>query len=110
MNEEFSVRATRVLASMYHGIHHAPEIHKRNVGNDLECWWVNHYGHLATFDFNKLTLLVIAAHDNCVRASISHSGPRMVKISLWPRVREGDITARHPTIENVIATIRRMTP
>lgn len=72
---------------------------------------VNVYsGGLATWDFDHLTRLVIAAHDECIRLEISPSAPRYLKISMWQRnTREGSISQRHPTIEEAIAGYRRQT-
>ena len=106
--ESFSVRAERVLVKTYCGIHHAPQIHKFNEGNRFERWEVNHYGDLSTHDFNTLTRLVLSAHDECVRASISQGGPRAVKITLWPRYsRTGDMGERHPAMEYAVETLRK---
>jgi hypothetical protein len=106
--ESFSVRAERVLSTTYRGLHHCGKIKKHNEGSEFEAWETNHFGGLATFDFDTLTRLVIAAHDECVRVEISASGPRMVKIYLWPRKgREGGIAERHPTIEQAIESLRK---
>jgi hypothetical protein len=64
-------------------------------------------GDLSTYDYDSLTRLVIAAHDACIRVTVSSSGPNMVKITLWPRDgREGSISDRHATIEQAIETMR----
>lgn len=103
----FSVRAERVLAKVFHGLHHCPKIHKDEMLNGFEMWEVNKYGEMATFDFDELTRLVIAAHDECIRAAVAPSGPGMVKIRLWPRYgREGRFSERHPTMEKAIETLR----
>lgn len=60
----------------------------------------------STHDGDDLTKLVIAAHDECVRVELSPATPRMLRVSLHPRVREGGISARHPTIEDAIARFR----
>lgn len=65
-----------------------------------------HYGELATFDFDKLTRLVVMAHDRCIRATVMASGPRMVGIGLSKRSREGCFAERHPTMEEAIARCR----
>jgi hypothetical protein len=100
--EPFNVRAERVLACTFRGLHNAPKIHKM----DDEYWEVNHYGELATFDFDGLTRLVVAAHMNCIRAAVMSSGPRMVKIRLHGRRgRDGMMHERHPTIREAVETI-----
>ena len=101
--QPFAQRAESVLACVFMGIHHCPEIKKRFP----EMWEVNTMGDLSTFDFDALTRLVISAHDNCVRASVRSSGPRMIKIVLHERKgREGNMSQRHPTLEQAIEYIR----
>ncbi|QIG68671.1 hypothetical protein EVB67_021 [Rhizobium phage RHph_TM3_3_14B] len=65
-------------------------------------------GHgLATWDFNRLTRLVIGAHDECIRVEISPRAFRYLSIEMWPRQgREGCMSVRHPTIEEAIASYR----
>ncbi len=108
--EHFSTRAERVLAKTFRGLHHCPDIHKANEGGEFEHWWVNTWETLSTFDFDGLTRLVVSAHDECIRAQIMSSGPRMVKIMLHNRKgRDGGFAERHPTIEDAILEIRSRT-
>ena len=80
--------ATEFFSELYGGKHHIP----RGGLHDFGCGWsVNHYGDLSTFDFDELTCLVFLCHDRAIRAEVMCSGPRMVKISIWKRKREGDI-------------------
>lgn len=63
---------------------------------------------IATYDFDRLTRLVIAAHDECVRVEVSPSAPRYLKVSMWPRKgRDGSMMTSHPTIEDAISDFRR---
>ena len=62
---------------------------------------------MSTFDSSGLTRLVIAAHDNCVRAAIYQSGPRMLKVILHARWdRDGMFSERHPTLDAAVATMK----
>lgn len=64
-------------------------------------------GELATWDAAGLTRLVIGAHDRCVRVSVEGCGPRMMRVSMWPRTeREGSMHKRHPTIEQAVEHYR----
>jgi hypothetical protein len=101
-------RMQAVLAATFGGLHNAPRpIHKLHEGTPYEHWEVSTSQELATFDFNRLTALVVAAHDRCVRVSVVSSGPNMVKIVLFPRKgRGGSMSERHPTIEDALETIR----
>ena len=66
------------------------------------------YGTLASWDFNHLTRLVIAAHDSCVRVSIEAAAPKYVRIAMHRRDRTADaIHARHPTIEQAVEAYRK---
>jgi len=70
-------------------------------------WELNTSDDLSTYDFDLLTRLVVMAHEECVRVSVRSSGPRLVKICLWPRRgRDGRVDDRHPTIEQAIERVR----
>jgi hypothetical protein len=98
--QPFEWRAEQILSRAFGGMHHVHGLKK-----EPRQWIVNHYGHLSTFDYNALTLLVLGAHHYCCRLSIQNSGPGMVKLILWPRFtrdrKEWD--KAHPTIEEAIA-------
>ena len=99
--------ATEFFSELYGGKHHIP----RGGLHSFGCGWsVNHYGDLSTFDFDALTRLVFLAHDKAIRVEVSNSGPRMVKISIWRRVRNGEMWARHPTIEQALELWRKYHP
>lgn len=103
-------RMENVLAFTFRGLHNAPRVHKHKVGEEWEYWEVNAFGDLSTYDLDQLTRLVLAAHDNCVRASVQSSGPRMVKIALHPRfTRTGSINNKCPEFDEHIAELRGKT-
>ena len=110
--EPFQVRAERMLEITFRGLHHCPKIHKipyKIIGN--EYWAVNYSGDLSTYDYDLLTRLVVAAHDNCIRVSICSSGPRLVKIRLDNRTkRVGMFHEQHPTIEQAVDAVRKGLP
>lgn len=99
--------ATDFFSELYMGKHHIPRGGVRPFGNGFS---VNHIGDLSTFDFDKLTRLVFLAHDRCIRVEVSNSGPRMVKISIWKRQREGSMWQRHPTMEQALEQWRKCNP
>jgi hypothetical protein len=75
-------------------------------GRGIRCSMFS--GMLSTFDFDKLTRLVLLAHDRCIRAEIISSGPNRVGVALHKRhTREGTISQRHPTISQAIETHRK---
>lgn len=95
-------RLALVFGVVFSGLHHVRNIKKYDVGTKFEYWEVNTFEDLSTFDHDRLTKLVLAAHKYCIRASIMPSGPNMVKIRLHPRYsRTGSISQRHPTMEQV---------
>ena len=104
----FSERAQWLINSVFGGAHHVGAIKKHNEGKRFEYWVFSIYGGASTFDYNHLTNLVIACHDFLIRAEISHSGPRMLKILLSSRfARTGCFSERHPTMEQAIANYRK---
>jgi hypothetical protein len=94
----FADRAEEVLAKVFDGCHKAPKVNKYKVGTEFEVWEVNTHLDLSTYDPDRLTRLVVAAHNYCVRATVRHSGPGLVKIQLWPRNRHGNRCNRHPKL------------
>lgn len=94
------------FAVLYYGKHHfTSKIKPFGHG-----WSMNHYGDVASFDFNFLTRLVFLAHDRCIRTSIMQGGPGGVKIAIHQRVREGGMAERHPTINQALETWREKHP
>lgn len=66
------------------------------------------YGSLASWDFNHLTRLVIAAHEACIRVSVEAAAPKYLRISMHRRERAAEaIHARHPTIEQAVEAYRK---
>lgn len=101
--------AEAFFVEFYRGKHHIPGGEVKH--SDKHGWCVNHYGDLSTWDFDMLTRLVFLAHDRCVRVSIDSSGPRMVRIIVHQRrYREGDISRRHPTLEQAVEAWRKRNP
>ena len=107
--EPFPKRALGVLSFVFAGLHHV-DMHRvkwrtPDDPNFGRCEY-SAFDDLSTFDYARLTMLVVAAHDLCVRVEIQPSGPRHLKIVMWPRVREGDMAKRHPELEAHAAELR----
>ena len=85
------------------------KVHKWGHGIKLNSACIN---ELSTFDYSGLysglTKAVVLAHDRMIRLSIVPSGPNMIGLVANKRhSREGDVSERHPTIEQAILTIRK---
>jgi hypothetical protein len=107
--------AIAFFADLYFGEHHIPArgccgahgVKKWAPGS----YYVNHYGDMATYDYDFLTRLVFLAHDRCFRASVQNSGPRLVKVIIFKRDRNAaSMCERHPTIEGALAEWRKRHP
>lgn len=99
----FRKRAENVLAATFRGLHHVPYLHRAK-------WSEKHvrvtlHDSLATFDYDELTRLVVAAHDQCVRAEVVPLG-RHLGLFLHDRQRSGEVWARHPGLEEHVAWLR----
>ena len=94
-------RCAWVLVRAYRGAHHVPRV---RVGQrHLE---INHCGDLSTADGDLLTRLVVLAHDVAVRVKVTASGPRMVRITLYPRRHTNRVETNHPTLEEAATRVR----
>lgn len=103
----FRERAEYVLSRTFRGLHHIDAHRIQWERPSYKYCEYSTYMELATFDSDELTRLVYFAHEACVRATVTYSGPRMVKIQMWPRDgREGSFSTCHPTIEQAIETMR----
>jgi hypothetical protein len=105
IDPEIEKRCEDVIAQAFRGAYHCSGWSRRKAWGDgikVSCCQ-----DLSTCDFDILTRLVIAAHDNAVRVRIMQGGAWGVSIGLTPRKREGDIFESHPTIEAAIERMRK---
>lgn len=66
---------------------------------------------LSTYDWNRLTRLVLLAHRDFVRVELASSGPRMIKICAHRRAPKTDKDTqcqRHPSLDDLIQEIQKM--
>lgn len=95
-----------MLSEWVGGDHHLPDVKEFGTGI---C--INFYGDLSTYDWNRLTMLVLLAHRDSVRIEIASSGQRMVKIIAHRRKpkEEGDNQwQRHASLDDLIEIIGKM--
>ena len=106
---DFQRRCTNLLCKAFamgpYNIHtnwKRMELHERDVSLVISNT------ELATFDFDKLTRLVIGAHDESIRISISACAPNRLRLRMHERQkRKGRMYERHPTIEQAIEAYRQ---
>lgn len=99
---DFQQRAEAVMFAAFGGKHRWPKV---KISQYPQYWECNPIGDLATYDSDKLTKLVIAAHEHCVRVSVGPSGPGMVKVMIHNRKgREGRMHERHPTLDQALSS------
>ena len=87
----------KALSFWVGGDHHLPKVDDWGAGIAI-----NFSGDLSTWDFNRLTQLVLIAHRYFIRIEIGSSGPRMVKVIAHRRRLTGSQSWRHPGIGELI--------
>lgn len=95
--------ATDFFTDFYCGEHHIPNELK---SHGSAGWEVSDTVPMATTDFDRLTKLVIMAHDRCIRVDIQPCGMNRYKIVLHKKDRSGELSLSHPTMEDSIIRIR----
>jgi hypothetical protein len=105
----FQVRAINILGIVAGGIYNAPIAWKTFywTPRTLICAW--HKG-LGTFDFNELTTLVLLCHEARIRAYIAPLNHQHIEIMLNERAPTGDMAARHPNLDEMLADWREKFP
>lgn len=94
----FEMRVEGLIEMVFRGKHHLQKCEQKATHFELVP-----YGSLATYDDDRLTLLVLAAHKYGVRAEVTNHGMRGVKVLVHARkARTGRLYERHPTIEEVL--------
>ncbi len=105
----FGIIVANILAVAWGGLHHIDSRELRKAEwDDEHCIALNfHRSQWATTDFNELTMLVILAHDACVRIAISSPGMKLLRLTFHPRVEVGSYSQRHPTLSESIEEVRK---
>lgn len=106
----FGAKIADLLGDLYLGIYHVQQevLHKR------VRWEETHHveivvrdSRFATFDSEALTRLVVLCHEYCVRCEVQAASRGYLRLWFSPRHgREGDVYARHPTIEQAVERVR----
>lgn len=64
-------------------------------------------GEMATFDFNRLSMLVFLAHEASIRVSVSPYQFSLLLLGFWPAKRDEGLSRRHPTLDDAVALFRQ---
>ena len=86
----------QTIAEIEGGFHHMKKVKPFGFGVEVSI-----YGEIATFDFSKMTDMVIKSHEKLIRFSIMPSGPGMLKFVAHKRKPEGGMAQRHPSLEDL---------
>lgn len=109
---EFGQKVARILGETFSGIYHLDSKSLKEVdwADDMCIDFKLRWCELATFDTCRLTFLVVLAHDECVRVSITAHHRNILLLRFHPRKgREGWMFERHATMEEAIELVRRVT-
>lgn len=99
-----------ILGIVGGGIYNAPIVWETvdwQCGRGMSVVW---RGGFATFDFDRLTLLVFLCHEARIRCEIDPHAPRHVKLYLHPRTDAGGMAQRHPNLQEAVDLFRRTVP
>ncbi|MBA4718948.1 MAG: hypothetical protein HRO68_07610 [Nitrosopumilus sp.] len=96
-----------ILSYMFGGLHNFPSTQKEKFEYSKEsCIRGTLFGGMSTFDSDKLTTLVILAHELAVRVDVKPCSFRYLDIFFSERQREGRFYERHPSIEEAVKNLR----
>jgi hypothetical protein len=92
-------KAIDFFSEFFGGEHHFPsQVKEWGAG-----YTISFVGELATFDSNNLTTLVLMAHRDAIRVSISYGGVNRLRICIWQRDFDAkEYSRRHPRIDEAI--------
>ena len=103
-----------LLGDLYQGIYHidSKRLKAVNWSNNLWISIILPHNGFATFDFRRLTHLVLLCHDRLIRCEIKGKSPwGYMELMFHKRKgRTGNMFERHPTIEDAIKMYRGRTP
>jgi hypothetical protein len=109
---EFQAKVVDIIGMVGGGIYNATVSHgsidyEWGFGGMSVVW---KHPQFATWDFNQLTMLVFLCHEARIRCEIDPAGPHMLRLSFWQRNATGDISTRHPNLDEAVAMFRKYLP
>ena len=99
-----------LLDTLFYGLYHIEREARRVKWSDTHCIEVTLRMDLATWDFAHLTRLVFLCHDYCLRGEMSAAAFNYIRLTFHQRLREGNISQRHPTLEQAVSSWRERHP
>lgn len=87
----------KALSRWVGGDHHLPNVYEWGMGICISV-----HGDISTFDWDRLTYLLLIAHRYRIRIEISSSGPRAVRVIAHRRKAEGTQSVRHPELTDLV--------
>lgn len=106
---DFQRRAVNILGIVGDGIYNAP-IAWTSVMWAPDFIGVSWRNELATFDFMALTRFVFLCHDARIRGAVQWHSFGHLYLILHKRSHKGQISLRHPNLEEAVATWREELP
>lgn len=103
-------KVLKFCAIVFGGLHNTPDtvLEKTDWSNNHHIK-INTFYSFSTYDDDRLTTLVLLAHDLAVRIEIQPCNFRYFSMLFHQRKRTGDLYHRHPTIEKVLKEWRKTT-
>lgn len=110
---EFGRQVADLVGDVFLGIYHLTprSLEKVDWQNDSFIQLVvpstNH--DIATYDGNRLTMLVLFAHDRMIRIAVEGAAPGYLRLTFSPRYSRNKTDPcwkRHPTLEYHVAKLR----
>jgi hypothetical protein len=110
----FQAKAMDILGMVFGGIYNAPIRWEavEYMSNDyaLIVPLEGHGREFSTWDFNRLTLFVFLCHEARIRGALQADKFKPMTIFLSPRTHEGDISRRHPNLDEAVQAFRAYLP
>lgn len=100
------IRIAWVTSVVFGGNHHVDTPTRMFGGPGRAFAAFRLHGTIASWDFNEMTRLTIAAHEAAVRVEVAVGGFRQLEIILHARERQGGMASRHPTMEEAIGLVK----
>lgn len=110
---DFQAKVMDILGMVGGGIYNAPiawdAVQWKGWGSGMAVPWRTGNG-FATFDSPLLTRFVFLCHEARIRGEIRIHSPNHFLLCFWPRVAEGGIGERHPSLDEAVASFRAYLP